>query len=36
MAYNNSLTKNNQPNKFWRTSSNVYFDDVSEKSPEQD
>ena len=36
MACNNSSTKNDQPNKPRRTPSNVHFDDVSEKSPEQD
>ena len=36
MACNNSSTKNNQSNKPWRTLSNIHFDNVSEKSPEQD
>ena len=36
MAYNNSSTKNNQPNKPQRTLLKVFFDDISEKSPEQD
>ena len=36
MARNNSLTKNNQPNKPRKIPSNVHFDDISEKSPEQD
>ena len=30
------MAKNNQPNKPQKTSSNVHFDDVSEKSAEQD
>ena len=36
MACDNSSTENNQPNKPRRTLSNVHFDDVSEKLPEQD
>ena len=35
MACDNSLTKNNPPNKPQRIRSNVHFDDISEKSPEQ-
>ena len=36
MARDNSSTENDQPNEPRRTPSNVHFDDVSEKSPEQD
>ena len=36
MACDNSSTENDQPNKPRKTPSNVHFDDVSEKSPEQD
>ena len=35
MAPNNSLIKNDQPNKPRRKPSNVYFDNVFEKLPEQ-
>ena len=35
MVCNNSSTKNNQPNKPQRTPSNIYFNDVSEKSLKQ-
>ena len=36
MARNNSLTKNNQPNKSQRILLNVYFDNISKKLPKQD
>ena len=36
MARDNSSTENDQPNEPQRTPSNVHFDNVSEKSPEQD
>ena len=35
MARNNNLTKNDQSNKLQKIPSNIHFDDVSEKSPEQ-
>ena len=35
MACDNSLTKNDQPNESQKTPSNVHFDDILKKSPEQ-
>ena len=34
MACNNSLTKNNQPNKYQRIQLIIHFNDIFEKSPE--